>query len=67
VILDEGERAIRADELNSAVDYSPYDGKVLRAWPHATVCGGALVYQDGKFANPDSHGEMLILRFAGAG
>jgi dihydropyrimidinase len=67
VVLDEGERAIRTDELHSAVDYSPYEGMTLRAWPYATVCGGTLVYQDGKFPNPDSHGEMLNLRFAGVG
>jgi dihydropyrimidinase len=67
VILDEGQRAIRTDELHSAVDYSPYEGMTLRAWAHATVCGGTLVYQNGKFPNPDSHGEMLNLRFAGAG
>jgi dihydroorotase-like cyclic amidohydrolase len=63
VLLDEGERAIRADELHSAVDYSPYEGMTLRAWPYATVCGGTVVYLDGKFPNPDFRGEMLNLRF----
>jgi dihydroorotase-like cyclic amidohydrolase len=63
VILDEGRREIRTAELHSAVDYSPYAGMILRAWPHATVCGGALVYQDGKFPNPDYRGEMLNNRF----
>lgn len=66
VVLEEGERPVRADELHSAVDYSPYEGMTLKAWPHATVCGGTLVYQDGKFPNPDSRGEMLNLRFTGA-
>jgi dihydroorotase-like cyclic amidohydrolase len=67
VILEEGRREIRADELHSAVDYSPYEGMTLRAWPHATVCGGTVVYQDGKFPNPDFRGEMLNNRFRGAG
>jgi dihydroorotase-like cyclic amidohydrolase len=66
VLLDEGERSIRADELHSAVDYSPYEGMVLRAWPYATVCGGTLVYLDGKFPNPDFRGEMLNQRFTHA-
>ena len=65
VIIEEGQREIRADELHSAVDYSPYEGMTLRAWPHATVCGGTVVYQDGKFPNPDFRGEMLNNRFRG--
>jgi dihydroorotase-like cyclic amidohydrolase len=63
VVLDEGRRSIRADELHSAVDYSPYEGMTLRAWPYATVCGGTLAYLDGKFPNPDFRGEMLNQRF----
>jgi dihydropyrimidinase len=64
VVLDEGHRSIRAGELHSAVDYSPYEGMTLRAWPYATVCGGTLAYLDGKFPNPDFRGEMLNRRFA---
>lgn len=63
VILDEGERLVRAADLHSAVDYSPYQGMLLKAWPYATVCGGALVFEDGKFPNPDFRGEMLNRRF----
>jgi dihydroorotase-like cyclic amidohydrolase len=63
VLLDEGRRQIRAGELHSAVDYSPYEGMTLRAWPYATVCGGTVVYQDGEFPNPDFRGELLNERF----
>lgn len=63
VILQEGSREIRASELHSAVDYSPYEGMTLRAWPHATICGGTVVFEDGKFPNPDFRGEMLNDRF----
>jgi len=63
VLLDEGQRKIRAGELHSAVDYSPYEGMTLRAWPYATVCGGTVVYEDGKFPNPDFRGELLNERF----
>jgi len=63
VILDEGSRPVRAADLHSAVDYSPYEGMELKAWPYATVCGGALVFEDGKFPTPDFRGEMLNRRF----
>jgi dihydroorotase-like cyclic amidohydrolase len=63
VILDEGQREIRTSELHSAVDYSPYEGMTLRAWPHATICGGTVVYQEGRFPNEDFRGEMLNNRF----
>jgi dihydropyrimidinase len=66
VVLDEGEREVRAEDLHSAVDYSPYAGMTLRAWPYATVCGGTLVYLDGKFPNPDFRGELLNKRFVRA-
>ena len=33
VVLEEGERSVRAADLHSVVDYSPYDGFILRAWP----------------------------------
>lgn len=64
VILEEGERTVRSSELHSAVDYSPYDGMTLRAWPHATVCGGTVVYLDGTFPHPEFRGEMLNNRFS---
>jgi dihydroorotase-like cyclic amidohydrolase len=64
VILDEGERVVRAEELHTAVDFSPYSGVTLRMWPHATICGGVLAYDDGKFPAPDFRGEMLNDRFA---
>jgi dihydroorotase-like cyclic amidohydrolase len=64
VLLDQGRREIRVGELHSAVDYSPYEGMTLRAWPQATVCGGTVVYQDGAFPNQDFRGEMLNDRFS---
>lgn len=63
VVLDEGERVVRATELHSAIDYSPYEGRTLRMWPAATICGGALVYRDGSFPDDDFRGEMLNRRF----
>ncbi len=63
VILEEGSHVVRASDLASAVDYSPYEGMELAYWPAATVCGGRLVYQDGVFVGDDFRGELLNLRY----
>jgi dihydroorotase-like cyclic amidohydrolase len=63
VILDEGEREVRAAELHSAVDYSPYEGVVVRAWPRTTVCGGVVVFDQGEFPNSDFRGEIINDRY----
>jgi len=59
VVLETGEKTVHAGELHSAVDYSPYEGMTLRAWPRATVCGGRLVYADGDFTDDDFRGRIL--------
>lgn len=63
VLLEEGERQVRANELHSAVDYSPYEGFLLKAWPYATVCGGTVVFKDGSFPNEDFRGEVINNRY----
>jgi dihydropyrimidinase len=63
VVLEEGEREIRVGELHTAVDYSPYEGMTLKAWPLATVCGGVVVFQEGEFPNDEFRGELLNNRF----
>lgn len=59
VVLQEGTREVRVQDLHTAVDYSPYAGMTLRAWPRATICGGTVVYDNGHFPNDDFRGEML--------
>lgn len=49
VILDTGQRKVRAENSMSAVDYSPYEGTVLKMWPRTTIRRGAVLYDDGKF------------------
>jgi dihydroorotase-like cyclic amidohydrolase len=61
VVLDEGERPVRADELHSAVDFSPYEGYPLRIWPKATVAGGRLVHLDGEIVDDAHRGSVLNL------
>ena len=63
VVLEEGERPVRAADLFSAVDYSPFEGMTLRAWARTTVVGGTVVFDEGTFPNPGFRGEMLNKRF----
>jgi dihydropyrimidinase len=59
VVLETGPRTVRAAGLLSAVDYSPYEGFELQFWPHATVCGGTVVYRDGSIVADDYRGTIL--------
>lgn len=51
VIWGEGERVLRNADLHHAVDYTPYEGMRLRAWPAYTLVGGEVVW-DGKDFHP---------------
>lgn len=63
VVLEEGEREVHAADLHSAVDYSPYVGVTLRAWPRSTVCGGVVVFDQDSFSNGDFRGEIINNRY----
>lgn len=63
VILDEGERVIRLEDIHSPIDYSPYVGLTLKLWPSTTICGGTVLFADGQFENDNFRGEMLNARF----
>ena len=55
VVVDlDAERPVRAEDLNGMSDFSPFQGKVLRGWPVATVKGGRIVARDGKIVVPPS-------------
>lgn len=47
VIWDEREFVLRNSQLHHNVDYTPYEGMTLRAWPGMTIVGGEVVW-DGK-------------------
>jgi dihydropyrimidinase len=51
VIWGEGERVVRNGDLHHAVDYTPYEGMTLAAWPALTLAGGEVVW-DGKSFHP---------------
>ena len=49
VILDlELERIVRAQDLPSRSDFSPYEGQSLRGWPTTVIKSGRVVYDEGK-------------------
>jgi dihydroorotase-like cyclic amidohydrolase len=49
VVLDVGSKKVAAVESPSAVDYSPYEGTVLKIWPRVTIRAGVVAYDGGKF------------------
>ncbi len=66
VVLDEGERTVRVEDLHSPIDYSPYAGMTLRMWPGVTICRGVVVFDHGRFPAPSFRGELLNERFVSA-
>jgi dihydroorotase-like cyclic amidohydrolase len=49
VVVDlELERVVRAEDLQGMSDFSPFEGKMLRGWPVATIKGGEIIARDGK-------------------
>lgn len=60
VILDE-DRAVRVDPgvLNTASDYTPYDGYVARGWSAMTIVGGRVVYEDGQVVGSPGNARVL--------
>jgi len=49
VIWQEGERSVRNTDLHHAVDYTPYEGHALRAWPALTLSAGEVVWDGERF------------------
>ena len=53
VIWEEGERTLRNADLHHAVDYTPYEGMRLKAWPALTLSRGDVVWDgDGPVGDP---------------
>ena len=59
VIWDHAPRTIRNDELHHAVDYTPYEGMRVSAWPGITIAGGEVVWSDGVFHPRAGRGRFL--------
>ncbi|PLK48091.1 dihydropyrimidinase [Uliginosibacterium sp. TH139] len=60
VIWDTGlERIIRNADLHHAVDYTPYEGQCVQAWPRTTLSRGKVVADAGSFLGAQGHGQFL--------
>ena len=60
VIWNVGEpRPIRNAELHHAVDYTPYEGIAVRAWPATTLLRGEVVWDAGTFLGRAGSGAFL--------
>lgn len=59
VIWDEREVTIRNAQLHHAVDYTPYEGMVLKAWPGLTLSRGEVVWDGQKLQSRAGRGRFL--------
>jgi len=59
VIWGEGERVLRNADLHHAVDYTPYEGMTLAAWPALTLAGGEVVWDGTNFHPRAGRGRFL--------
>jgi dihydropyrimidinase len=55
---DRREVTIRNERLHHDVDYTPYEGMRLTAWPALTISRGEVVW-DGSFRGRAGHGEFI--------
>ena len=53
------ERKVRAEELASYSDYTPYEGWTLKGWPVLTMVRGDVVMRDGKIVGKKGYGQYL--------
>lgn len=59
VIWDEREFQLTNAQLHHAVDYTPYEGQTLRAWPALTLVGGEIVWDGRAFHARAGRGRFL--------
>jgi dihydropyrimidinase len=59
VIWDERRFTLRNDQLHHAVDYTPYEGMELQAWPGLTLVAGDIVWDGRQFHPRAGKGRFL--------
>ncbi|WP_332748712.1 dihydropyrimidinase [Hydrogenophaga sp.] len=59
VMWDEGDFELTNARLHHAVDYTPYEGMKLRAWPALTLAGGEVVWDGSSFHPRAGRGRFL--------
>lgn len=52
-------RTIQNSLLHHNVDYTPYEGIALKAWPAVTISRGVVVWRDGEYMGKPGHGKFL--------
>lgn len=53
------EVTIRAADLHDNMDYTPYEGRVVRGWPEVTICRGRVVCRSGTCLVEPGHGRFI--------
>lgn len=59
VIWDERSFVLKNEQLHHAVDYTPYEGMNLGAWPGLTLCRGEVVWDGTSFTGRPGAGKFL--------
>lgn len=60
VVWDTGTpRTIRNEDLHHAVDYTPYEGREVQAWPALTLLRGQVVWDGRQFTGTPGQGRFL--------
>ncbi|HSV80709.1 MAG TPA: dihydropyrimidinase [Ramlibacter sp.] len=59
VVWDEREVTVTNGRLHHAVDYSPYEGMQLKAWPGLTLSRGEVVWDGQQFTGRPGRGKFL--------
>ncbi len=60
VIWDTGvDKTLRNVDLHSAADYTPYEGRTLKAWPAYTLSRGKTVWANGEYCGMAGQGRFL--------
>jgi dihydropyrimidinase len=59
VVWDERDVTIRNAQLHHAVDYTPYEGMRLKAWPALTLSRGEVVWDGTNFSGRAGRGRFL--------
>jgi len=54
-----GLSGLYSEQLHHAVDYTPYEGMTLRAWPAMTLMGGEVIWDGGRFYPRSGRGRFL--------
>lgn len=59
VVWQEGERTLSNRDLHHNVDYTPYEGQQLKAWPCLTLSAGQVVWDGEQFHGRPGSGRFL--------